>query len=138
MPNGVATVVRVREDPLMEETAQKVVEQLDLSGLHGLDFILERDTGVPWLIEINSRPTQTAYLRLGAGADLAGALYAAVTGHPPEPVGIFKPQEIITLFEQPSGSRPRAADSRLSVSEQHPSALPLELPSAANSAVVSP
>jgi hypothetical protein len=138
MPNGVATVIRVREDALMEETAQKVAEQLCLSGLHGLDFILARDTGVPWLIEINGRPTQTAYLRLGAGADLAGALYAAVTGHPLEPVGVFKAREIITLFEQPSGGRPHAPENRMPASEAPPSALPLDLPSAANSVVVSP
>ena len=138
LPNGVATVIRVRKDALMEETAQKVAEQLGLSGLHGLDFILARDTGVPWLIEINSRPTQTAYLRLGAGADLAGALYAAVTGHPLEPVGIFKAQEIIALFEQPSSGRPRTPESRVPASEAPPSALPLGLPSAANSVVVSP
>lgn len=138
MPNGVATVIRVREDALMEETAQKVAEQLDLSGLHGLDFILARDTGVPWLIEINGRPTQTAYLRLGAGADLAGALYAAVTGRPLEPVGIFKAQEIIALFEQPSGNRPRANDNRVSASKEPPPALSLELPPVANSAVLSP
>jgi ATP-grasp domain len=137
MPNGVATVIRVRDDALMERTAQKVVERLGLSGLHGLDFILARDTGVPWLIEINGRPTQTAYLRLGAGADLAGSLYAAVTGHPLEPVGVFKPQEIITLFDQPSDGRPRLAENRAPVSGPPPSALPLDLPSAANSAVVS-
>lgn len=138
LPNGVATVIRVREDALMEEAAQKVVERLGLSGLHGLDFILARDTGVPWLIEINGRPTQTAYLRLGAGADLAGSFYAAVTERPIQAVGIFKAQEIITLFDQPSGDRPRAAENRVSLSEGAPSPLPLELPSAANSAVVSP
>lgn len=139
MPNGVATVVRVREDALMEEVAQKVTARLGLSGLHGLDFILARGTHEPWLIEINGRPTQTAYLRLGVGADLAGSLYAAVTGHPIEPVGLFKAQEIITLFERPSGEWLRAADRRVPASEgQQPSALPLDLPSAANSAVVSP
>ena len=68
-PTGVATVIRVRDAPAMENAARKVVAQLGLSGLHGLDFILARDTGAPWLIEINGRPTQTAYLRLGAGAD---------------------------------------------------------------------
>ncbi len=138
MPNGVATVIRVREDALMEETAQKVAEQLGLSGLHGLDFILARETGVPWLIEINGQPTQTAYLRLGAGADLAGSLYAAITGRRLEPVGIFKAQEIITLFEQPSSGRPRAPENRVPASEAPPSMLPLALPSTANSAVVSP
>jgi hypothetical protein len=137
MPNGVATVIRVREDALMEEVAQKVTAQLGLSGLHGLDFILERDTREPWLIEINGRPTQTAYLRLGAGADLAGSFYAAVTDQPIEPVGLFKPQEIITLFERPSGEWLRAAEKRVPAPEGQSSALPLDLQAAANSAAVS-
>jgi len=138
MPNGVATVIRVREDALMEGVAQRVAARLGLSGLYGLDFILARDTGVPWLIEINGRPTQTAYLRLGAGADLAGAFYAAVTGHPLEPVGVFKPQEIITLFEQPSGGAPRLVDNRMPAPNEPSPALPLDLPAPASSAVLSP
>jgi len=138
MPNGVATVVRVREDVVMEEVARNVTARLGLSGLHGLDFILARETGVPWLIEINGRPTQTAYLRLGAGSDLAGSLYAAVTGHSIEPVGVFKAQEIITLFEQPSGERPRSPENRAPAPVEQPSAITLDLPAAANSAVVSP
>lgn len=136
--NGVATVIRVREDALMEEAAQKVVARLGLSGLHGLDFVLAGGTRVPWLIEINGRPTQTAYLRLGAGADLTGSLYAAVTGRPVKPVGVFRAQEVITLFEQPSAESPRTADNRALVSEEPPPTLPRELPSGANSAVVSP
>jgi hypothetical protein len=137
-PNGVATVIRVRDDALMEDAAQKVAEQLNLSGLHGLDFMLARDTGVPWLIEINGRPTQTAYLRLGADADLAGSFYAEVTGHPTEPVGTFKAQEVIALFDQPSGVAPRGVENRVPAPEKPPLALPLDLPSAANSAVMSP
>ncbi|HEX4192869.1 MAG TPA: ATP-grasp domain-containing protein [Stellaceae bacterium] len=137
IPNGVATVIRVRDDALMDEAAKKIAAQLGLSGLHGLDFILAHDTGVPWLIEINGRPTQTAYLRLGARADLPGALYAAVTGRPLEPAGIFKPLEVITLFEQPSGDGPPVVESRApaiaspAISSR---ALP---PTAANSVVLS-
>jgi hypothetical protein len=137
-PTGVATIVRVRDDPLMLEVARKVTASLGLSGLYGLDFILARETGAPWLIEINGRPTQTAYLRLGSQADLAGALYAAMTGQPAEPVGVFRAQEIIALFEEPSGDRRRARDSRTPTPEEPPDTLELKLPSAANSAVVSP
>jgi hypothetical protein len=136
-PTGVATIVRVRDDPLMTEVARKVTASLGLSGLYGLDFVLARETGAAWLIEINGRPTQTAYLRLGPGADLAGALYAAVTERPAEPVGVFRAQEIIALFEEPSGGRLRAQDSRAPTPEEQSDAVHLELGSAANSAVVS-
>jgi hypothetical protein len=138
IPNGVATVIRVRDDALMDEAAKKIAAQLSLSGLHGLDFILARDTGVPWLIEINGRPTQTAYLRLGARADLPGALYAAVTGQKLEPVGIFKPREVITLFEQPSSGGPHVAESRAPVIEP-PAVRTFDLsPTEADSVVLSP
>jgi ATP-grasp domain-containing protein len=134
-PTGVATVVRVRDDPLMTEVARKVTAYLGLSGLYGLDFILARDTGVPWLIEINGRPTQTAYLRLGAGADLAGALYAAATGLPEEPVGVFRTQEIIALFDEPGGGRRHIHEKSIPASEEQADTLRLELQAAAKSAV---
>jgi hypothetical protein len=138
-PTGVATVIRMREDALMEDAARKVVAQLGLSGLHGLDFILARNTGEPWLIEINGRPTQTAYLRLGPGADLAGAFYAAATGRPEQPVGAFKPHQVIRLFEQPSDPQPQIPNDLMPDPENQAPARPaLDLGPSANSAVVSP
>jgi hypothetical protein len=138
-PTGVATVVRVRDDALMEDAARKVAACLGLSGLHGLDFILARENGEPWLIEINGRPTQTAYLRLGPGADLAGALHAAITGGVEQSVGVFAAQEIITLFDQPSDRRLRVPDARSPTIEEQPLALPqLDLQPAVDPAVLSP
>lgn len=137
-PTGVATVVRVRDDALMLDAARKVAAGLGLSGLFGLDFILDRETGAPWLIEVNARPTQTAYLRLGAGADLAGSLYAAVTGTREEPAGVFRAQEVITLFEQPSATRSRAQDEREYAVLATQDSLALDLHSAAGTAVLSP
>jgi hypothetical protein len=136
-PTGVATVVRVRDDPLMVEAARKVATQLGLSGLYGLDFVLARDTGEPWLIEVNGRPTQTAYLRLGPGADLVGALYAAVTGNPEKAAGVFRAREVISLFDQPSETRQRMSDERapLLAGTQ---GLPRDLHPAAGPAVLSP
>ena len=135
-PTGVATVIRLRDDAAMEDVARKVAAQLGLSGLHGLDFILARDTGVPWLIEINGRPTQTAYLRLGAGADLAGAFYASATGRPEQSVGAFEPYQVIRLFEQPSEIQPPIAENLppATANETRP---PLDLASPAGSAMVS-
>jgi hypothetical protein len=135
-PTGVATVIRVRDDAAMEDTARKVAAELSLSGLHGLDFILARDTGAPWLIEINGRPTQTAYLRLGSGADLAGALYAQASGTPEQPVGAFKPYQVIRLFEQPNDKQPEIAEHLPPASITQP--LPaLGVTSPAGSALVS-
>ena len=135
-PTGVATVIRVRDDAAMEDAARKVAAELGLSGLHGLDFILARDTGAPWLIEINGRPTQTAYLRLGIGADLAGAFYAHATGTPEQTVGTLKPYQVIRLFEQPSEIQPQMAEG-LPPATANQTLPPLDLASPAGSAMVS-
>ncbi len=132
-------MIRLRDDTLMEDAARKVAVGLSLSGLHGLDFVLANDTGVPWLIEINNRPTQTAYLRLGPGADLAGALYAAMTKTTAKPVGVFKAQQVIALFDQPSDPRPRPSDDRVPLPEMPPTpVLPQALKPVGTSAVLSP
>ena len=135
-PTGVATVIRVRGDTAMEDAARKVAAQLGLSGLHGLDFILARDSGAPWLIEINGRPTQTAYLRLGSGADLAGAFYAHATGTPEQAVGAFKPYQVIRLFEQPSEIQPQIAED-LPAATTNQTLSALDMGSPAGSAMVS-
>ena len=134
-PTGVATVVRVRDDPLMVEAARKVTAALGFSGLYGLDFVLARDTGEPWLIEINGRPTQTSYLRLGPGADLAGAFYAAATGSNEEPIGTFRAQQIIALFHDPNASGVHAKDLRIAAPDELTDSHDPELQPVTNSAV---
>lgn len=78
--NGPASVVRLIEDADMVSAAEKMVRRLNLSGLHGFDFMLEAQTGHAYLIEINPRPTQVGHLRLGPGRDLPAALRSAVSG----------------------------------------------------------
>jgi hypothetical protein len=79
---GPATVLRLIESKEMHAAAEKMVRRLGLSGLHGFDFLLEAGTGNAHLIEMNPRATQVGHLTLGAGRDLPGALYAAVSGEP--------------------------------------------------------
>lgn len=77
---GPASVVRLIEDPDMISATEKMVRRLNLSGLHGFDFIFETQTGNAYLIEINPRPTQVGHLRLGARRDLTAALHGAISG----------------------------------------------------------
>jgi hypothetical protein len=79
-PTGHATVMRLIDNREMLIAAEKIVRRLNLSGLVGLDFMLEERTGNPYLIEINPRATQVGHLVLGPGRDLPAALYAAITG----------------------------------------------------------
>jgi len=99
-PGGPASVVRIFENPTIDATIRKTVARLGLSGICGFDFIIENGTGIPYLIELNPRATQTAHLRLGAGRDAANALFAAVTGkNAGAPVNEVK-GDTIALFPQ--------------------------------------
>jgi hypothetical protein len=55
--------------------ARSICRQYELSGIYGLDFILDANSAEPYLIEINSRATQTGHFPLGPRRDLAAALF---------------------------------------------------------------
>ncbi len=61
---GAATVVRVIQNRLMQEAAEQLVSQLNLSGFFGFDFIIRSGRNVPYLIEMNPRCTQLGHLEL--------------------------------------------------------------------------
>lgn len=97
---GPATVLRLVDKPEMSAAAAKIASRLHLSGLHGLDFMIEANTGNPYLIEMNPRATQVGHLRLGDGRDLAAALYAAVCDVSVQPYPKVTEHETIALFPQ--------------------------------------
>ncbi len=98
--SGPATVMRLVENPEMAAAAEKMVRRLNLSGLHGFDYMLEKETGNAYLIEINARATQVGHLALGPGRDLPAALYAAVTGNLVQPAQKLTEKDTIALFPQ--------------------------------------
>ena len=95
---GHATVIRRIENADMAEAAEVMVRRLCLSGLHGLDFMIDEATRSAHLIEINPRSTQTGHLTLGPGGDLCAALYAAVSGEPVRPAQAMTDNATIALF----------------------------------------
>jgi len=97
---GPATVIRVIDHPEMKDAVEKMVRRLNLSGLHGFDFMIEMHTGGAHLIEINPRTTQVGHLRLGEGKDLPAALYAALTGSSVQPAPKVTESNTIALFPQ--------------------------------------
>jgi ATP-grasp domain len=105
-PTGAATVVRVIDDARMEEAARTLSAHLQLSGFFGLDFVIERATGLPYLIEINPRCTQLGHLEATDGGSLGAALAAVLRGAgrregEPAPVGTR-----IALFPQAVAAGP--------------------------------
>lgn len=79
-PTGPATALKRIEHPEMSGGIEKMVRRLNLSGIHGFDFMLEAETGEPHLIELNPRAPQVGHLAFGPGCDLPGALYTVLTG----------------------------------------------------------
>lgn len=97
---GPSSVVRLIENAEMSAAAETMVRQLNLSGLHGFDFMLEADTGSAHLIEINPRATQVGHLTLGAGRDLPAALYSALSGNALHAAPKVTDNDTIALFPQ--------------------------------------
>jgi hypothetical protein len=97
---GPATVMRLIDNAEMSAAAEKMARRLKLSGLHGFDFMLESETGNPYLIEINPRATQVGHLSLGPGRDLPAALYAAVSGQAVKAAPTVTENDTIALFPQ--------------------------------------
>jgi len=81
---GPATVIRLIDNREMLAAATKIASRFELSGLFGLDFILESTTGRAYLLEMNARSTQTCHLELGPGRNLVHPLAAELRGSLPE------------------------------------------------------
>lgn len=75
---GPATVVRVIDSAEMADATARLVRRLGLSGFVGFDFMLEADTGRPYLLEMNQRPTQICHLVFNVSSDMIGALATAL------------------------------------------------------------
>lgn len=98
--SGHATVLRRIEHPEMAAAAEKMVRRLELSGLHGFDFMLEADSRAAYLIEINPRATQVGHLSFGPGHDLPSALVSAATNLPLSAAPKISENDTIALFPQ--------------------------------------
>jgi hypothetical protein len=81
---GAALIAERIKDARIEDAGRKLAGALSLSGFFGLDFILERGTGQPYLLELNPRATQLGHLPLenaSSGGSLAEVLWMAWTGN---------------------------------------------------------
>lgn len=97
---GHATVVRRIDHDEMSKAAEKIARRLKLSGFHGLDFMIESQTGSAYLIEINPRTTQVGHLALGEGRSLPAALWQVLTGNRHVADSSITSKDTIALFPQ--------------------------------------
>ena len=77
---GPASVVRLIDNEEIRMAAERIATRLQLSGFHGLDFMLEDATGDAYLIELNPRTTQLGHLPIAGQGDLAHVLCLAFGG----------------------------------------------------------
>lgn len=96
--NGPASVLRRIESVEMDEAATRLAAHFELSGLHGLDYIRDRQ-GQAHLIEINPRSPQSSYMSFGAGHDLVSALATQVDGKTRKPRSRLA-DDVVALFPQ--------------------------------------
>jgi len=116
-PTGAAMVVRRIREERMALAVKWLTKQLQLSGFFGLDFIIDDQTGIPVLIEMNPRATQLGHLEFTDQASLAAAFVAAQRGEAiPQPVSPIS-IDTVALFPQAlkAGASPHRTISHLDV-----------------------
>jgi len=109
---GPATTVRTVDGRQMLNAAEALAGRLNLSGFHGLDFILEDNTGIAYLIELNPRCAMPCHLRLGGGRDLIGSLYSELSGQPSIQPPLVLSGDIVSYFPQAWLSDPKSETLR--------------------------
>ena len=82
---GPSLVVQLMEDARITRAGELLAKQWGLSGFFGLDFMLDGQTGEPYLIELNPRSTQLGHVAVAGQPDLAGRLWAQWTGVAAQP-----------------------------------------------------
>jgi hypothetical protein len=97
---GPSTVVRLIDNPEMVAATKKMARRMNLSGVHGFDFMLETGSRNAYLIEINPRSTQVGHLALGPGRDIPAALHSAVSGKPLSVTTPVTEKDTVALFPQ--------------------------------------
>jgi hypothetical protein len=105
-PTGTALAVRLVENDEIRTGAERIAERLQLSGLHGLDYILEDGTGDAYLIELNPRCTQLGHLQAGVDGDLAGIFCRAFTDTAPQTRQTPIDGRVIAFFPEALMSNP--------------------------------
>ncbi len=104
---GPATIVRIVDDHQMLKAAATLARRLNLSGIHGLDFMLENKTGTAYLVELNPRCAMPCHLRLGPGRDLIGALCSELSGIQVNPAPFVPHCDTVAYFPQAWFSDPQ-------------------------------
>jgi hypothetical protein len=72
-PTGAATIIRHTNDRCITQAGALLAARLHLTGFCGLDFMIQADTEIPYLIEMNPRCTQLGHIEFSGQGSLARA-----------------------------------------------------------------
>ena len=97
-PTGASTVIRQIENVEMDQAASRITAALGFSGFVSYDFIVDRDSGAAWLIEVNSRCTGSTHLGRLWDLDVCGALSALLKGTSTTPLPSLIRPAAVALF----------------------------------------
>ena len=76
------TVIRFRHAPELRRFTERLVQALGMNGLFTSEYMIERTTGQPYLIEIHRRISSSTHFGSDMNVDLCAALHAAMHGQP--------------------------------------------------------
>jgi len=91
-PSGGVSVVResAEMDPTLVESALQLMRYVGWQGVAMVEFKIDSDSGVPYLMEINGRFWGSLQLAIDAGVDFPRLLVDAALGHPPQPMPAYE------------------------------------------------
>ena len=76
------TVIRFRHAPELLAFSERLVQAFGMNGLFTSEYVIERTTGQPYLIEIHRRISPSTHFGSVMNVDLCAALRAAMHGQP--------------------------------------------------------
>jgi hypothetical protein len=118
---GPARIVRVVDSRPMMLAAERIARRLSLSGFFGLDFMIQDESDVAYLIEMNPRCTPVSHLQLGKGQDMIGPFRARLSSRPLVPTPEATQNDLIAYFPQARNSEQELLNSSfLDVPEGEP------------------
>lgn len=91
-PSGGVSVYResIRPDPDLVSRSERLMAAFGWSGLAMVECKVDRETGTPFLMEVNARPWGSLQLAVDAGVDFPRLLVEAALGAPAEPLPDYR------------------------------------------------
>ncbi len=113
IPLGYSTVVKPISSPGMDETAAELADILQLTGFFSCDFIVDKVSGIPYLLELNPRTVTVFHLDWLFGLDTAQAVQDLIDGqdHFQAAKLVDRPLEV-ALFPKALVHRPESVSHR--------------------------